>query len=97
MIGILTFEAADITGILICIGNVFDDVKLLILLTIGVPLAFYIIKKVIEIITKNSALQNNYFEREEREYQKVFKMTKEKDVKGLEKYLEKWQAGKIKF
>ena len=92
--GILTFEAADISGILTCIGNVFDDVKLLIILAIGIPLAFYIIKKVIEI---SAFKKDDYFEREEREYQKVLKITKEKDVRGLEKWLEKWRAGKIKF
>ena len=47
-----TLEAADITAALAYVANVFDDVKLLVLLAIGVPLAFMIIKRAIGLAPK---------------------------------------------
>jgi len=47
-----TLEAADITAALAYVGNIFDDVKLLVLLAIGVPLAFMIIKRAIGLAPK---------------------------------------------
>ncbi|GAI09976.1 unnamed protein product [marine sediment metagenome] len=47
-----TLEAADITAALAYVGNVFDDVKLLVLLAIGIPLAFMIIKRAIGLAPK---------------------------------------------
>lgn len=47
-----TLEAADITAALAYVGNVFDDVKLLVLLAIGIPLAFMIIKRAISLVPK---------------------------------------------
>ncbi|GAI09768.1 unnamed protein product [marine sediment metagenome] len=47
-----TLEAADITAALAYVGNIFDDVKLLVLLAIGIPLAFMIIKRAISLAPK---------------------------------------------
>lgn len=47
-----TLEAADITAALAYVANVFDDVKLLVLLAIGIPLAFMIIKRAIGLVPK---------------------------------------------
>lgn len=47
-----TLEAADITAALAYVANVFDDVKLLVLLAIGIPLAFMIIKRAISLVPK---------------------------------------------
>ncbi|GAH91930.1 unnamed protein product [marine sediment metagenome] len=47
-----TLEAADITAALAYVGNVFDDVKLLVLLAIGIPLGFMIIKRAIGLAPK---------------------------------------------
>jgi len=47
-----TLEAADITAALAYVGNIFDDVKLLVLLAIGIPLGFMIIKRAIGLAPK---------------------------------------------
>jgi len=47
-----TLEAADITAALVYVSSVFTDAKLLVLLAIGVPLAFYVIKRAIGLAPK---------------------------------------------
>ena len=47
-----TLEAADITAALAYVGNIFSDAKLLILLAIGVPVGFYVIKRAIGLAPK---------------------------------------------
>lgn len=47
-----TLEAADITAALAYTSSIFTDTKLLVLLAIGVPIGFYIIKKAIGLVPK---------------------------------------------
>lgn len=47
-----TLEAADITAALAYTASLFTDVKLLVLLAIGVPIGFYIIKRAIALAPK---------------------------------------------
>jgi len=47
-----TLEAADITAMLAYIGNIFEDASLLLWVAIGLPLGFYVIRKVIGLIPK---------------------------------------------
>lgn len=74
-------DSSDITAMLAYVGGLFSDAKLLILMVIGVPLAFYVIPRVIKLAPAD---------KEEKEYQKVSKMTEKKDAKGLEKWLKRY-------
>jgi len=47
-----TLEAADITAMLAYVGNIFTDASLLIWVAIGLPLGFYVVRKVISLIPK---------------------------------------------
>ncbi len=47
---ILTVTAGDITGLLAYASGLFTDFNVLILLAIGLPLGFWVIKKVIGLV-----------------------------------------------
>ena len=47
-----TLDAADITAMLAYVSNIFEDAGLLLWVAIGLPLGFYVIKKVIGLIPK---------------------------------------------
>jgi hypothetical protein len=47
---ILTVSAGDITGLLAYVGGLFEDFNVLILLMIGLPLGFWIIRKVVSLV-----------------------------------------------
>jgi len=47
---ILTTTAGDVDGILAYAGDLFTDLNLLIILAIGLPLAFYVIRRVISLV-----------------------------------------------
>lgn len=47
-----TLEAADITAALAYVGNIWTDAKLLILLAIGLPVGFYVIRRVMSLAPK---------------------------------------------
>ena len=49
-----TLEAADITAALLYGSQLFADAKLLILLVMGLPIGYWIIKKVIGLVGKLS-------------------------------------------
>jgi hypothetical protein len=49
MLSILTFASDSVGGILAYPLQVFEDLKLAIILIIGLPLAFWVIKKVIVV------------------------------------------------
>lgn len=52
MFTFFTIEAADITAAMAYTSGIFTDAKLLILLAVGVPLAFYVIKRAIGLAPK---------------------------------------------
>lgn len=47
---LLTLFPGDITSLLTFVGEVFSDFKLLVILIIGLPLGFWLIRKVISLI-----------------------------------------------
>lgn len=47
---ILTVSGSDITGLLAYVGGLFEDFNVLILLMIGLPLGFWIIRKVVSLV-----------------------------------------------
>jgi hypothetical protein len=47
-----TLSSENITSMLAYVGNIFTDAGLLIWVAIGLPLGFYVIKKVIALIPK---------------------------------------------
>jgi len=47
---ILTVTGSDITGLLAYVGGLFEDFNVLILLMIGLPLGFWVVRKVISLI-----------------------------------------------
>ncbi|GAH98424.1 unnamed protein product, partial [marine sediment metagenome] len=46
------FDAGDITGLLAHIGGLFDSAKLLILVFVGMPLAFVVITRIMNLVPK---------------------------------------------
>lgn len=53
MISLFTiFDATGTASTVAYIGEVFTDVKLLIYLAIGIPLAFYVIRKVAKLLPR---------------------------------------------
>ena len=47
-----SFTSSDVASTTAYITTIFSDAKLLIMLAIGVPLAFYVIKKVIALLPR---------------------------------------------
>jgi divalent metal cation (Fe/Co/Zn/Cd) transporter len=90
------------TSSLSYISKVFDDVKPVLIIVFGLIVGFFIIEKLIELVEEFTEKKempeereaiHEAFEKEEREYRKVQEMIKRKDVKALEKWLEKWRKG----
>jgi hypothetical protein len=52
LVTFFTLEAGDITTMLAYVGNIFEDTGLLIWVAIGLPMGFYVIKRVIGLIPK---------------------------------------------
>ena len=52
LVTFFTLEATDITAMLAYVSNIFEDAGLLLWVAIGLPLGFYVIKKVIGLIPK---------------------------------------------
>lgn len=51
MLTIITgVDAGFITSMLAYVGNLFTDLNLLIVLVIGLPLAFWVVRKVISLV-----------------------------------------------
>jgi hypothetical protein len=51
MLSIITgIDASFITGMLAYVGTLFTDLNLLIVLVIGLPLAFWVVRKVISLV-----------------------------------------------
>jgi len=89
------------------ISQVFDDIKPILIVVFGLIVGFFIIEKLIELVEEFTEKKeipeeekeaiHEAFEREEKEYRKVQEMIKRKDVKALEKWLEKWRKGEIEW
>lgn len=47
-----TLEAADITSVLAYTSSIFEDAQLLIFLALGLPVGFYVIKRMIALVPK---------------------------------------------
>jgi hypothetical protein len=47
---ILTVTSSHISGILTYVGNLFTDLNVLVVLAIGLPLGFWVIRKAISLI-----------------------------------------------
>jgi hypothetical protein len=52
MLTILTLPSASTTDVLASVGTLFTDLWVLIAVAVGIPLAFYIIKRVIALVPK---------------------------------------------
>ena len=52
MLTLFTFTADDLATTTAYIGDIFTDAKLLIILAMGIPLAFYVIKKIMALLPK---------------------------------------------
>lgn len=52
MLSIITLPSASSTELTAQIGTLFTDLWVMIALAIGVPLAFYVIRKVIALVPK---------------------------------------------
>jgi hypothetical protein len=86
------------------ISQVFDDIKPILIIVFGLIVGFFIIEKLIELVKEFIEKKempeegiHEAFEREEKEYRKVQEMIKRKDVKALEKWLEKWRKEEIEW
>jgi hypothetical protein len=51
---ILTVTATDTKNMLAYIGQLYTDVNLLIVLAIGLPVGFWVINKVISLVTRHA-------------------------------------------
>lgn len=47
---IISVSQSDITGIMAYVGDLWTDLNLLIVLVIGLPIAFWVIRKVISLV-----------------------------------------------
>jgi hypothetical protein len=47
---ILTITSSHISGILAYVGNLFSDLNVLVILAIGLPLGFWVIRKAISLV-----------------------------------------------
>jgi hypothetical protein len=47
---IVAVSPSDITGLLAYVGGLFEDFNVLILLMIGLPLGFWVIRKVVSLV-----------------------------------------------
>ncbi|GAI02613.1 unnamed protein product [marine sediment metagenome] len=52
MLTLFTFSTSSLAETTAYIGTVFTDAKVLILLAIGIPLAFFVIRKVLGLMPK---------------------------------------------
>jgi hypothetical protein len=52
MLSIITLPSASSTDMLSNVGTLFTDLWVMIALAIGVPLAFYVIRRVIALVPK---------------------------------------------
>jgi len=52
MLSIITLTSDNITTMLANVGTLFTDLWLLIAVAIGIPLAFYVIKRAVALIPK---------------------------------------------
>jgi len=52
MLTLFTFTADDLATTTAYIGEIFTDMSVLIYLAIGIPLAFYVIRKVMALLPK---------------------------------------------
>jgi hypothetical protein len=50
MLSILTVDTGNIDSILAYVGDVWTDFSLLIMLAIGLPLGFWVVRKVISLV-----------------------------------------------
>jgi hypothetical protein len=80
------------------IGDLFGAVGPFIWLFIGVPLGFVVIERIKKVMPKEEKnKKDDWFEKEEKEFQKVSKLVKEKKAEGVGEWLGDWRKGKIKF
>jgi len=94
---ILTLPENAVASVLVYTEDLFDAIGAFIWLAIGIPLGFYVIHRIFRIMpsSKKTKVNDDYFEKEEREYQKVERMIEKKDRKELEKWIEKFGKGEI--
>lgn len=52
MLTLFTFDAAALASTTAYIGEIFTDVQLLVILAMGIPLAFYVIRKIMTLLPK---------------------------------------------
>jgi len=50
MLSIIAVDSADVNSLLAYVGDVWTDFSLLILLAIGLPLGFWVVRKVISLV-----------------------------------------------
>lgn len=50
MLTIITLASTTATDILAYVGNLFDDLTLIVILAIGLPMGFWVIGKVISLV-----------------------------------------------
>jgi len=50
MVDMISFTTPQVDGVLAYAGNLFTDLRYLIVLIIGLPLGFWVIRKVISIV-----------------------------------------------
>jgi uncharacterized membrane protein (DUF106 family) len=97
-----TITNTDISAMISKGANFISDFMPLLVILVGILIGIFIIRMITiierkEIPEEERKAIHEAFEREEREYRKVQEMIKRKDVKGLEKWLEKWRKGEVEW
>jgi len=97
---IFTLPAGAVATTTNVIGDLVNAIFPFIALFIGVPLAFYVITRIIKIVPKDKdakEFKKKIEDREEKEFRKVSKLVKERKADEVGEWLEDWRKGKKKF
>ena len=94
-----TITASDTSAMINKGTSLISDFMPLLIVSVGILIGAFIIRMIASIEKKEIPKEGIHeaFEREEREYKKVQEMIKRKDIKAMEKWLEKWRKGEIEW